>query len=127
MLNPATLSDLAARWHPNPLEDADAANVADMRLAAAWRALQNELPGLVSRITAGTVDLDSVVDVICDAALRVLRNPEGYTDGAESIDDYTKSWKADASTVSADLYFTAAEIRRLSPSRRGAFTITPGC
>lgn len=126
MENPATLGDLRDRWHPNPLDDSDAENVAAIRLDEAWRALQGELPGLVQRIASGMQETGAVVDVICSAALRVLRNPEGYTDGTISVDDFSKAWKYAAEQVSNDLYFTAAELRRLSPYGGGAFTITPG-
>lgn len=126
MVNPATTEDLADRWYPNPLGDSDAVAVAQTRLDEAWRALQIEVPGVESRLTAGTLSGDVVVDVLCSAALRILRNPEGYTDGSVSIDDFSESWKTDPRSQSIDLYFTAAELRRLSPGRRGAFTITPG-
>lgn len=125
MQNPATLEDLKSRWHPNPLADAEMIEVAYTRLDEAWRALQDELPGLVSRIQAGQQASDRVVDVVCSAALRVLRNPEGFTRGSASIDDASETWESDPSTLSNDLYFTTAELRRLSPMRRGAFTITP--
>lgn len=126
MQNPAVTDDLRARWYPNPLDDPAAVAVAQTRLNEAWRALQDELPGLVGRIESGVQSIDTVVDVVCSAALRILRNPEGYTDGATSIDDYSESWKTDPATRSSDLYFTAAELRRLTPAARGAFTITPG-
>jgi len=124
--NPATLTDLRNRWHPNPLDDEAAATVADTRLGEAWRALQDELPGLVARIEAGTVTVDRVVDVVCAAALRVLKNPDNYSDGTISIDDFQKAWKYAPEALSNDLYFTAAELRRLAPTYSGAFTITPG-
>lgn len=125
MENPATLGDLRDRWHPNPLEDDSAAAVARTRLDEAWRALQDELPNLLARIAAGTQPVDRVIDVVCSAALRVLLNPENFTDGSVSIDDFAETWKRDPSSVSNDLYFTRAELRRLTPSVRGAFTITP--
>ncbi|WP_181312469.1 hypothetical protein [Nocardioides campestrisoli] len=86
------------------------------RLDEAWRGLQREpsLPGLVARIQADELDVESVVDVLIAAALRVLRNPEGFESESGAIDDYQESWKrADATQ---DLYFTAAELRRLAPS-----------
>lgn len=99
---------------------------AQTRLDAAWRALLAELPSVSTRLDAGLLATDVVIDVLCDAARRVLENPEGHTDGSVSIDDYSESWKADPATRSNDLYFTRAELRRLAPALRGAFTITPG-
>lgn len=82
-------------------------------LDAAWRALQREDQGLVARITAGDLDAETAADVVYAAARRVLRNPDGVETEAGGVDDYTESWKlADATE---DLYFTAAELRRLLP------------
>lgn len=89
--------------------------VAQTRLDEAWRALRRErsLAPLEARITSGDLDVADVVDVVCAAALRVLRNPEGVEEESGSIDDYRESQKrADATQ---DMYFTAAELRRLAP------------
>lgn len=127
MENPASVTDLQARWHPNPLDDADAAAVAQTRLDEAWRALQRELPNVVARVESDALDVQDVIDVLSAAALRILRNPEGHTQGSVSIDDYSETWKADEQAASIDLYFTRAELRRLSPRdvSAGAFTIRP--
>lgn len=82
-------------------------------LDVAWRQLQGEDRTLVARIEAGQLDAASVADVVTAAARRVLRNPEGFTEESGRIDDYAEAWKrADATE---DVYFTAAELRRLSP------------
>lgn len=127
MLNPASVSDLQARWHPNPLDDSGAAAVAQTRLDEAWRALQRELPGLVTRLAAGAVSEEDIIDVVSSAALRVLRNPDAHSEGSFSVDDYSEGWKADPQSTSIDLYFTRAELRRLSASgsAQSAFTIRP--
>ena len=44
----------------------------------------------------------------------MLRNPEGVEEESGAIDDYRESWKR--SDSSADIYFTAAELRRLQPT-----------
>lgn len=86
-------------------------------LDAAWRALQREDQGLVARIDAGEVDALIAADVVYAAARRVLRNPDGVESESGALDDYTESWKrADATE---DLYFTAAELRRLLPAGSG--------
>lgn len=127
METPASTADLQARWHPNPLTDAAAKKNAQVKLDEAWRALQGELPGVAARVTAGTLDNETVVDVLCSAVLRQLRNPDGYVKGSVSIDDRTKTWELPGDGTSADLYFTAAELRRLTPTAKsGAFTIRPG-
>lgn len=112
MENPAVPGDLTKRGYTGPAS----VEVQQTRLDEAWRALQRqrELPGLVARIESGDLSAADVVDVIAAAALRVLRNPEGVEEESGAIDDYRESFKhADASQ---DLYFTAAEIRRLQPA-----------
>ena len=109
MLNPATSFDLANRGY-----DGSAAEVVQQtRLDEAWRALQREIPTLVTQIQSGDLDELDVVDVLCAAVMRILRNPDGIESESGAIDDYQESFRrADAS---ADLYFTASELRRLQP------------
>ena len=80
-------------------------------LDVAWRQLQREDHALVARITAGDIDSATVADVIIAAARRVLRNPEGRESESGAIDDYQEAWKNSDATL--DVYFTAAELRRL--------------
>lgn len=112
MDNPATTAHLVARGYtPTP-----GSNAPQTRLDEAWRALQREqqLPGLVARIQSGDLPVPDVIDVVAAAALRVLRNADGVREESTAIDDYRETRRhADASL---DLYFTAAEIRRLMPA-----------
>lgn len=113
MDNPAKVSDLVDRGWAATVEQAEA--VGQTWLDVAWRALQREpeLPGLVDRLESGELDPADVIDVVASAALRVLRNPEGNLSEDFSLDDYREGWrKADATQ---DIYFTAAERRRLQP------------
>jgi len=87
-------------------------------LDAAWRALQREDRALVHRISSGDLDPLTVADVVTAAARRVLRNPEGVQSESGGIDDYTESWKRADPTE--DIYFTAAELRRLQSVGVGA-------
>lgn len=41
------------------------------------------VPERDDRVSAGTVDPDDVVQVEADAALRLVRNPEGYLSGTD--------------------------------------------
>lgn len=82
-------------------------------LDVAWRALQGEDRSLVANIEAGKIDVAMVRDVVTAAARRVLRNPDGNVSEDFAIDDYRESWKKSDSTE--DIYFTAAELRRLRP------------
>lgn len=83
-------------------------------LDASWRALQSELPGLVSSIETGDVTPLAAADVVVAGALRVLRNPDGAESTNYGIDDYREDVKHTDATQ--DVYFTAAELRRLSPN-----------
>lgn len=119
MDNPATTAGLPGRGivigdGPGQVTDAQATT----RLAEAWRALQREMSrlgvNLEQQIASEALAEADVADVVYAAAVRVLRNPEGYVEESGAIDDWRESGKrADAST---DLYFTAAELRRLSPT-----------
>lgn len=80
-------------------------------LDVAWRQLQREDRSLVTRISADEIDAATVADVVTAAARRVLRNPEGRESESGSIDDYQEAWKN--ADPSQDVYFTAAELRRL--------------
>lgn len=105
------VTDLTARGYDGPASDA----VQKTWLDVAWRALRRELRpfDLDAAIAEERVDAQDVVDVVAQAALRVLRNPEGAESRSGSIDDYDEAEKlADASS---DVYFTAAELRRLAP------------
>lgn len=92
--------------------------VAQFRLDEAWRALQAELRVLgvdpAIEVAASRITLDDLADVVCQAVMRVLRNPDGTESEAAQIDDYSESRKH--GDTSQDLYFTAAELRRLLPS-----------
>lgn len=86
-------------------------------LNVAWRALQAEDRSLVARIESGALDAAIVADVVTAAARRVLRNPDGRESEEGAIDDYREGWKnADATE---DVYFTAAELRRLGDVATG--------
>lgn len=121
MNNPAQVSD--------PRLAAYASNGAlQTRLDEAWRALQRELPGLVAWIESEQVSEADAGDAVISATLRVLRNPEGAKKRDGSIDDWSESVELADSTE--DMYFTSAELRRLSPAVYGAgsFTYTgSGC
>ena len=112
MDNPANVTpDLVGRgWSATADQTAE---VAQTWLDVAWRALQcePEVPSLVERITSGDLAVADVIDVVAAAALRVLRNPEGKLSEDFSIDDYREGWKQTDATQ--DVYFTAAEKRRL--------------
>lgn len=118
MDNPANPSDLTNRDYAGPAST----QVQQTRLDEVWRALRRERfsdgllvgPSLDARVgTVGDITVDDVVDVVCSATLRVLRNPDGAKQESGSVDDYQES--RTLVDASLDVYFTAAELRRLAP------------
>lgn len=118
MENPAQPSDLTERGYTGTAST----TVQQAWLDVAFRALRRELRlhgvKLEESIDPGDVDaILDVVDVVVSATLRSLRNPDGVKSDAGGIDDYNENRTfADATE---DIYFTAAEIRRLTPVATG--------
>jgi len=83
MPNPATTSDIAARWRP--LTAQETTNAVAF-LEDAWALLVARRPTLEADLLAGTVSTSNAVRVVTAMVLRVLRNPEGKL--SEQIDDY---------------------------------------
>ena len=112
MPNPASTSDIEARWRNLSLQEAT--NAATF-LDDAWNLLLGRRPTLEADIAAGTVTTANVVRVVCAMVLRVLKNPDGKTE--ESVDDY--SYKRDGAVSSGALYVTPDELADVTPGRRG--------
>ena len=89
-------------------------------LDVAWRQLQREDRSLVDRMEAYQIGTETVADVVTAAARRVLRNPDGNESEDRPIVDYRESWKK--SDATEDIYFTAAELRRLLPDEAAILT-----
>lgn len=113
MPNPATTSDIVARFRP--LITAEQAN-ALAYLDDAWWLLTGRLKNLEANMTAGRVSQGNVVRVIANMVIRILRNPDGKLE--ESIDDYR--YRRDALVASGALSVTDDELADLTPgaSRR---------
>lgn len=130
MDNPVTVDDLAASfWRSLTTREHDV--VAGPLLNRAWGMLQIESTGLVARIDAAEVAVETVEQVIIQAVGRVLDNPRGVRQESKQQDDYTHSVTIDNSRSTGELYFTAQELRSLAgtstTSTRGkAFIIAQG-
>lgn len=111
MPNPATTSDIEARWRP--LVGQQEVN-AQAYLDDAWWMLLSRRPTLEADIAAGTVKVQNVVRVLANMALRILRNPEGKA--SEQIDDY--KYTRSELTASGLLHITPDELSDLTPGRR---------
>jgi hypothetical protein len=109
MANPATVTDLEARWRP--LSDLETTN-AQAYLDDAWALLTSRRPALDGDVTAGTVSTTNAVRVVCAMVLRVLKNPDGYS--SESVDDWTG--RRDELVASGVLHVTPDELADLTPA-----------
>lgn len=113
MENPAQPGDIADRGYSGTADT----TAQQTWLDVSFRALRRELSlvgvDLDASVEAESLDVDDIKDVVVAAALRVLRNPEGAEQESGSIDDYQESVKRRDATE--DVYFTAAELRRLTP------------
>src|SRR4051812_30423638 len=112
MTNPASTSDLEARWRP--LSAQETTN-AEAFLDDAWAMLTSRRQTLEADLTAGTVTAANVIRVLAQMVLRVLKTPGGYD--SETIDDYP--YRRNAIISSGALHVTPDELADVTPGRRG--------
>lgn len=103
----ATFNDVKKRF-PRPLTASS--DLVDALLEDAEVRLLARIPTLKERITAGDVEARLVTGIICDAVIRVLKNPNsirstGVDDGQVTIDTTVSSGR---------LYFTDEELDMLA-------------
>lgn len=111
MDNPASTTDLTGRGYAIPASYTT--DQAQARLDMVWRRLKRDVPTIEWAVSSGQATLEDVTDVVCAAASRSMRNTDGVTEESGAIDDWRESRKlADATE---DIYFTAAELRGLTP------------
>lgn len=115
----ANVDDVAGRWARTPSEEES--GLIEIRLGDVERMIKRRIPDLAARITAGTIDVEDVIQVEADAVLRLVRNPDGYL--SETDGSYTYMLQQDIS--SGKLTITPEEWEILGVSRRGMFVIVP--
>ena len=117
MENPAQPSDLTNRGYSGTANT----TVQQTWLDVSFRALRRDLlrggVDIDAAVEAQTLTVDDIKDVVVAAAKRALDNPDGIVDESGGIDDYNESFKRRDATE--DVYFTAAELRRLTPASTG--------
>lgn len=91
----------------------------DKLLDFAAALLRTRVPQLQARLDAGTLDDVVVVSVVTAMVVRVLRNPLGYRQGSQTIDDYSTSWTVDQAVSSGALYVSDIEVADLAPPTAG--------
>lgn len=116
----ATADDVAVRWAREL--NAEETALVNVRLEDAERMIRRRIPDLDSKVQAGAINAEDVVQVESDAVLRLARNPEGYK--SETDGDYTYTL-ADGLTAGA-LGITDDEWAILGVSGGGGmFVLTP--
>lgn len=115
-----TLQAVEDRWRPTTGQESTNAR---SFISAASRLLRRKFPDIDERIAAGELDADLVGDVVINAVLRALKNPDGIR--RVSVDDYTE--ERDSAAASGVLGFTDEELDLLAPpdAPSGAFSIAP--
>jgi hypothetical protein len=111
MPNPASTTDIEVRWRPLTAQES---TNAEAFLADAWATILGRRPTIDADIAADTVSVDNVVKVVCAMVLRVLKNPDGYSQ--ERIDDW--SGTRDALTGSGLMTITPGELADITPGRQ---------
>lgn len=132
-------SDVEGLWRPlKPSET----TVATTRIKLVEAELRKELRlhGIVGTPVVGDLGIDSAdaveewetlyTGIVAEVVRQSLLNPEGWLEERESIDDYERSRRRDASTSTGLAYLTEADVEKLLPReprpKRGAFSIRLG-
>lgn len=114
----ATVADVEARL--GRTLDASESQIVSTRLNDVELMIRHRIPDLDTKVSTGEIDPAVVVMVECEAILRLIRNPEGFT--AETDGNY--SYQISAQVASGRLDILSGEWALLGV-RNGAFTIRP--
>jgi hypothetical protein len=114
----ATPEDVEARLG-RELE-ASEAQIVNTRLNDVELMIRYRIPDLDTKVATGVIDPQVIIMVECDAILRLIRNPDGYT--AETDGNY--SYQISSQVASGKLDIFGNEWALLGV-RNGAFTIRP--
>lgn len=100
--------------------DPSETQIVNTRLNDVELMIRNRIPDLDIKVSTGVIDPQLVVMVECDAILRLVRNPDGFT--AETDGNY--SYQISKEVASGKLDILSGEWALLGV-RNGAFTIRP--
>lgn len=115
----ATAQDVENRWVRDLSEEEN--TLVNTRLEDAERLIRRKITDLDAQITAGTILEDDVKMVEADAVLRLLRNPEGFTQETDGSYTYMLSQQL----ASGKLEILPEEWEALGVRRRGMFVLYP--
>lgn len=114
----ATATDVEARF--TRALDTDETRVVDTRLGDAELIIKSEIPDLDTQVTDGIISQPVLVMIEADMVLRLIKNPEGYTQENDGAYGYSIS----ARVASGVLEVLPSEWALLGKSQ-GAYTIAP--
>lgn len=114
----ASVEDVEARLGRDL--EASESQIVTTRLNDIELMIRHRVPDLDTKVATGVIDPALVVMVECDAILRLVRNPDGFT--AETDGNY--SYQISKEVASGKLDILPAEWALLGV-RNGAFTIRP--
>lgn len=114
----ASVEDVEARLGRDL--EASESQIVTTRLNDIELMIRHRVPDLDTKVATGVIDPALIVMVECDAILRLVRNPDGYT--AETDGNY--SYQISKEVASGKLDILPAEWALLGV-RNGAFTIRP--
>ncbi|WP_280442933.1 Gp19/Gp15/Gp42 family protein [Nocardia brasiliensis] len=103
----ATPEDVA-RWLGRALSEPER-NLAAVLVDGAARKIMARIPDLAAKLTAGALDIETVIMVQANAVCRVLRNPDGYRSEAAG----TFSYQVDSRVAAGFLAILPEEWRDL--------------
>lgn len=131
-------SDVADLWRPLTTEEATVA-AARIRVVEAELRRELRLHGLTGTPTLGDPSYETEEQVaeweslytatVADVVAGSLKNPDGWSEERERIDDYERTRRRGDNGPSGVAYITEADVLRLLPivrQPRGAFTIKLG-
>ncbi|AHY27080.1 head-to-tail adaptor [Mycobacterium phage Phantastic] len=115
----ATATDVENRWVRELSEEET--TLVNTRLEDAERMIKRRIKDLDAKIANGDIDPEDVKQVEADMVLRLLRNPEGFTQ--ETDGNYT--YMLHQQLASGKLEVTDDEWETLGIRRRGMFVLYP--
>lgn len=134
-----TTDDVVNAWRP--LKETEE-TVAESRIKSVEAELRRELRlhGFTGTPDVGWATFETVDEVlewetlyrsvIADVVAQSLKNPEGWLEESERIDDYTVTRRRDQATSTGLVFLTDADVEKLLPRpvkpHRGAFSIRLG-
>lgn len=114
----ATYEDVEARL--GRTLDSSEQQIVTTRLNDIELMIRHRIPDLDTKVSTGAIDPQLIVMIECEAILRLIRNPDGFT----SETDGNYSYQISAQVASGKLDILPAEWALLGV-RNGAFTIRP--